>query len=289
MLIATDFSERATNAANYGYHLAKSIKADIILFNVFKVPAEMPHSSHIAWPMEDYESQKAESSDNLQLLKAGLQRLGKSAGFDPRITCISEAGTVVDVADDIDYHTNVDLVVIGTHGSTGLNTLLLGNNCRMMIDRMSRPLLIVPQESKIGRIKKIAFATDFKFPKEDIVSFHRLVSLAVLLEAEILIVYIYNENDYSSEFTDWVNKSLIGLAHKSYYSLINHTSILNSETKNGLDSLCENGQIDILSMVHRPHNFIQSLITGSETQRMADHISIPLLVFKGKMPNELTK
>lgn len=284
MLIATDFSDRASNAAHYGYCLARVIKADIILFNVFKVPAKIPHSSHLAWPMEDYTSLNSDSFENLQRLVVKLKGSTKAFGFDPSIRCISETGTIVDVVEDINYQVSIDLIVIGTHGSTGLNTLLLGNNCRLMIEGMYRPLLIIPPEAKFRAVKRIAFATDFKFPKEDIVSFHRLVSLAVLLEAEILIVYIYNENDYSAEFTDWVDRSLIGLSHKSYYSHIKHTSILNSETKNGLDSLCENGQIDILSMVHRPHNFIQSLITGSDTQRMADHISIPLLVFKGKMP-----
>ena len=243
----------------------------------------MPQATRIAWPMEDYASLKLESSNHLKDLKVHLKSKNEIEGFQPTISCISEAGTIVDLINDIDVSENIDLVIIGTHGSTGLNTLLLGNNCRKMIDRISRPLIMVPPETQIGPVKKIAFATDFKHPKEDIVSFHKLVSIAILLNAEILIVYIYNESDYSSEFTGWVNNSLLELSHKSYYPHINSTSILNSHTENGLDWLCEHGQIDMLSMVHRPKNFIESLITGSDTQKMADHISLPLLVFQAKM------
>ena len=283
LLISTDFSDRATHAAEYGYNLGRQIKSDIILFNAFIVPAEMPQATRIAWPMEDYASLKLESSDHLQHLKVHLKSKNETGGFQPTISCISEAGTVVDLVNDIDLSENIDLVIIGTHGSTGLNTLLLGNNCRKMIDRISRPLIMVPPEAQIAPIKKIAFATDFKHPKEDIISFHKLVSIAMLLNAEILIVYIYNEKDFSSEFTGWVNNSLLELSHKSYYKNINYTSILNNQTENGLDWLCEHGQIDMLSMVHRPQNFIESLITGSDTQKMAHHISIPLLVFQAKM------
>lgn len=283
LLISTDFSDRATHAAEYGFYLGRQIKSNIILLNGFIVPAEMPQATRIAWPMDDYTSLKIESINHLKDLKVHLKSKKNAGGFQPTISCISEAGTVVDLVNDIDASESIDLVIIGTHGSTGLNTLLLGNNCQKLIDGIFRPLLMVPPEAKIAPIKKIAFATDFKHPKEDIVSFHKLVSIAMLLNAEILIVYIYNDTDYSSEFTEWVNNSLLKLSHKSYYPHINSTSILNSQTENGLDCLSEHGQIDMLSMVHRPQNFIESLITGSDTQKMADHISIPLLIFQAKM------
>ena len=55
ILIATDLSANAKNAAKYGYSLAVDIKANLVLYNAFIVPAELPESAIIAWPKFEYE------------------------------------------------------------------------------------------------------------------------------------------------------------------------------------------------------------------------------------------
>jgi nucleotide-binding universal stress UspA family protein len=72
------------------------------------------------------------------------------------------------------------------------------------------------------------------------------------------------------------------LSDKADYPYIYYRLVKDDRTEKGLDWLCEHGQVDMLAMVHRPHGFFDGLLYGSYTQKMAAHISIPLLVFPSK-------
>jgi len=174
---------------------------------------------------------------------------------------------------------NIDLVIVGTHGSSGLSTLLLGNHSRMMIDEINKPLLLVPPAAVISLVKKIAFATDFENPEKDMECIHKLINLAKPLNAEILITHIYNEEYRAATFQRVIDQFMVKVADTANYSNIYYREVKARPSVSGLDWLCEYGSIDILAMVHRSHNFIDSLFRGSQTQKMANHIPIPLLVF----------
>jgi len=280
LLIPTDFSANAKHAAEYGYRLAKQIKTDVVLCNAVIIPAEIPQAGFVAWPMEEYDVLMNDSTDELKKLKASLEL--DSKGFKPVITCFNEAGATTDVVNDIIAKKKVDMVVMGTHVAGGLSSFLLGNHSRIMIDGVSKPLLLVPGQSPDKPIKKIAFATDFKHPEKDLDFIYDLVPFAKSLDADIILTHVYDEKKQSPEFQKWVKQFLTEVSDKSNYDPIFYRLVKNNHTENGLDWLCANGEIDILAMVHRPHNFFDNLIKGSHTQRMAAHISIPLLVFPEK-------
>ena len=122
LLIPTDFSPNAKHAVEYGYKLAKQIKANVILCNAVIVPAEMPQAGFIAWPMEDYDVLIDESTEELKKLKADLAH-DKDA-FTPLISCFNEAGTTADVVNGIIAKKNIDLVVKVNAQNTKVSLLL---------------------------------------------------------------------------------------------------------------------------------------------------------------------
>jgi nucleotide-binding universal stress UspA family protein len=174
---------------------------------------------------------------------------------------------------------DIDLVVIGAHEDGFLNTLLLGNQSRVLIDVITKPLLLVPPEAKIVQVKKIAFATDFENMENDLRSVQTLVLLAKPLRAKIVITHIYNKQSQTDEVKLAIKKLMQNLSDKAEYSQIHYQSFANSSTDSGLDWVCQNGDIDILAMVHRSHTFIDSIFRGSRTQKMAGRTQIPLLIF----------
>jgi len=272
-LFPTDFSANAKHALNYGYSLAKQVKAHIIICNAIIEPAEIPQSGLVSWPMEESDLLQADSNRELRLLKEQMESREETISFNPSITCISEAGTVTDMINRVGHQNDAGLVIIGTHGSSGLSTLLLGDHSREIIDEINKPLLLVPPAAKIKQVKKIAFATDFKDLVKDMECIHILITLARPLNAEILITNIFDGDEHAA---DWLINEL---ANKANYPHIYYRMVKAYHPISGLDWLCEHGDIDMLAMVHRSHNFIDSLFRGSQTQKMANHIVIPLLVF----------
>jgi nucleotide-binding universal stress UspA family protein len=272
-LFPTDFSANAKHALNYGYNLAKQVKANMIICNAIIEPAEIPQAGLVSWPMEESGLLQGDSNRELKLLKEQIESKEETISFNPSITCISEAGTVTDMINRVGHQNDVGLVIIGTHGSSGLSTLLLGDHSREIIDEINKPLLLVPPAAKIKPVKKIAFATDFIDMVKDLECIQDLITLARPLNAEILITNIFDNDKHIAE---WFMNELSNKANDPH---IYYREVKAYRPVSGLDWLCEHGDIDMLAMVHRSHNFIDSLFRGSQTQKMANHIVIPLLVF----------
>lgn len=279
ILFPTDFSENAIHSVKYGYYLARQVKADIILCNSVVIPAEASQAGLVTWPLEGPDMLLKDSTEELVKLKSSIEHSRNKSGFQPSISYRNDSGILTDVVNHIIASEKIDLVVIGTHGSSGLTTLLLGNHSRSMIDEVNRPLLLVPPAAKLLPVKTIAYATDFENAEEDIVSICSLIELAKPLNAEILLTHIYEEENQKPELKKWLKKFMKELSAKAKFTKIQHKTYKSSGTQAGLEWLCDNGEIDMLAMVHRSHTFIDSLFRGSQTQKMAGHIPIPLLMF----------
>jgi len=281
LLIAADFSANARHAAEYGYQFAQQVKADVILFNAFMIPVEMPQASIGMWPMYEYDEITRSCDEDLDALKQHLEVLNNS-GFKPEIRCIVEPGMLPEAIEDVLATQEISLVVMGTHNRSGLSGLVLGNHARRMIDNTLHPLLLVPPHAKSRPIKKIAFASDHQNLDDDLRSIYALIDMAKLINAEILLSFVLKAQGNSPVFEKYLRKLLLDLGNKANFPHIYYRVIWDSNAENGLDWLCDHGQIDMLAMVHKPHSFFDRLIKGSHTQKMAGHISIPLLVFPGK-------
>jgi nucleotide-binding universal stress UspA family protein len=278
LLIATDFSANANHAAEYGYFLAKQIKANVTLCNAFIVPAEIPQAGVVVWPMDDYDTISKSIANELNATKEKLENT-HTTGYRPAISMVNEAGGVTDVICDVINSHSIDLTVLGTHGSDKLSTFLFGDHSHKMINAATKPLLLIPPSAKIGPIKKIAYATDFKHPQDDLAAIYALIPFAKLLNAEILLTHVLNDTHHSPSFQKWLDDLLLDLSNKADYPHIYYRIIRHGDAEHGLDWLCEHGRVDLLVMLHRHHNFFDGLLMGSYAQKMADHITIPLLVY----------
>jgi nucleotide-binding universal stress UspA family protein len=282
ILIATDFSANAAHAAKYGYAIASQVKADMVLCNAFIVPAEVPQAGILVWPQLEYDELLESSATELRLLKEELQKGSNSSSFKPEITCRSEIGGVVDVVTEITDKGDVELIVMGTHGVSKLDTILIGNHSRQMINNTKNPLLLVPSSAALKPIKKVAFATDLKNPERDLEAIYKLIPLLKRLNAELLLSHIYSGDDPTYKFKQHIQRLLVELSNKADYPNIFYRIVTGNKAERGLDWLCDHGHVDILAMVHRKHDWLDKILIGSHTQKMADHIHIPLLVVPGR-------
>ncbi|HTE00123.1 MAG TPA: universal stress protein [Mucilaginibacter sp.] len=278
LLVATDFSANAKHAAEYGYHLAVQLKTNLILCNAFIVPAEVPQAGLMTWPVDEYQEINKESAEELSMLKDILQKSDQDFGFKPVINYVNETGELTSVVNELVGHEDVQLIIMGTHGNNGLSTFLLGNHSRKMIDEAKCPLLLIPASAPVAPIKMIAFATDFKHIEKDLENIYKLIELARPLNAELLITHINFQNWPDQELRDTLEQLLVDISNKADFPKIYYRIVKSDQPEKGLDWLCDHGQVDMLAMVHRKHNLIEKILTGSHTQKMAAHINIPLLV-----------
>jgi nucleotide-binding universal stress UspA family protein len=277
-VIGTDFSENARHAAEYGYALATQFKANIVLCNAFIVPAEVPEAGLATWPAMDYEELNEESRDELKRLKDFLLKNDHNFSFKPAVSYINDSGSVSDVLTSLADKEDAGLTVMATHGNTGLNTFLLGNHCRKMIDATKGLLMLIPFAAPITPIKKIAFATDFKEPDKDLKIIYELIRVIRPLNAELLVTHITHGNWPDTKLRESFEQFLVDISNKADYPHIYYRIVRSDKPEKGLEWLCDHGQVDVLAMVHRESSFLSEILSLSHTKKMAGLITIPLLV-----------
>jgi len=281
ILVPTDFSLPAENAASYAMHLAKEMQVNVKLCNAIKVPIEAPMADQVSWPLVDYSTLERETTENLKILAKKIEwPFDKEAApdsFHPGVEYSIGVGPVGDVVNNFADNRNISMVVMGMSGAGGITQFLLGSNSRAMVENAEIPILLVPKDIRFKGIHKIAFATDLN--EKDIELIHELAGFARTFNAEILLVHVDNKApEDKSKDQKKIDSFLNEITNKVNYHKIYYEYIWNIDVDNGLEWLAEQGQVSMLAMVHRKHNMFYRIFKGSHTQRVKNRIKLPLLV-----------
>ncbi|MFO8000221.1 MAG: universal stress protein [Marinilabilia sp.] len=153
VILLTDFSETARNAALYALKMLENERVYFELLNVFDV--EFSGSPYIMQVKEEMaeESMKGLRKE-LSLLHAGHP--------NARIELASRFGAITEVIRQEVEDFEPDLLVLGCKGESALEHFLLGSNALEIIQHVHHPMLVVPRQAKFTPPGKIVFATDLQ-------------------------------------------------------------------------------------------------------------------------------
>jgi nucleotide-binding universal stress UspA family protein len=146
ILHATDFSEQSRYALALACSLARAHDARLILLHVWSPPLVPVAAGPLPVRPEDLSPGVVEEHlRTLQLPESGLR-------VERRLEQGNAASEVVRVAQE----TQSDLIVIGTHGRTGVGRLLMGSVAEEVVRRATCPVLAVktPLESKTPVVRE---------------------------------------------------------------------------------------------------------------------------------------
>jgi nucleotide-binding universal stress UspA family protein len=140
ILVATDFSEASDEALDRAIAMAKQGGAEVEIIHVLQLAEEFPFGT--VYLDADYGALYA----NIDLQLSQRADRFRQAGL-ACVTKIIEGNAAIEVARrgrDID----ADLIVVGTHGRTGLAHAMLGSVAERVVRRASCPVLTVPYSRK---------------------------------------------------------------------------------------------------------------------------------------------
>ena len=142
ILLATDFSPPAQHAQDYACSLAERLSAELHTLHVVLDPSPIPGPEG-SWILP---------SDAVPQLVHNAERelaVRMEAALPRSLTVVRAVMVGQPVRDIIDYAKThaIDLIVIGTHGYTGLSHLLLGSVAEKIVRLATCPVLTVhPQD-----------------------------------------------------------------------------------------------------------------------------------------------
>lgn len=140
ILIATDYSDASLAALEYASALARDAGATLYIVHVGHLPVANADWSGLGMGT----CGNVPEIDNLQEVREQLNAIMPTASGVRGEHHYLE-GDPADEIVDFARRQNIELIVMGTHGRTGLNHLLLGSVAEAVVRRSSCPVLTVKQ------------------------------------------------------------------------------------------------------------------------------------------------
>lgn len=137
ILVATDFSQGAEAALSWAKAVAAAFKAEVVLLHVLDL-SRFPPSIASAPTREDVVAHVRTESER-EMAKA----VERFPGAQPFMREGPARSTILEVASEVE----ADLIVMGTHGHTGLTHVLFGSVAEHVVRHSRIPVLTVRQNS----------------------------------------------------------------------------------------------------------------------------------------------
>jgi nucleotide-binding universal stress UspA family protein len=179
VLYLTDFSEPSEAAMPFAVAIANDYGAKV-------------HVLHVLTPVIPETCVEAIHADE-DLANAEMEKVDSQLAGIAHDTATARGVGVWPAIQQAIHERNIDLLVLGTHGRTRAQKLLLGSFAEEILRRSSVPVLTIgPHVQKniatSGAFHSILFATDFSKPCEAAAPF--AVSLAEENDAQLILLYV---------------------------------------------------------------------------------------------------
>jgi nucleotide-binding universal stress UspA family protein len=272
LVVPTDFSSVSVNALNYAIDMAQAINAGIVLLHVYNVPVSYTDAPVSPVSTVSIEEVKRTSEERLEEMKRNIMHITSG-----RLTVYTESrlGDTIDELEELCKSVEPLAVIMGSHGSTGLERMIMGSTTLTVIRHLKYPVIVVPPDTTYHGIKKIGLACDFK----DVVASTPVDYIKNIVKefgAELYIFNIhYDENN--KEYTDETTMESAYLDTmlddiKPVYYFLNRKDVVE-----GINEFAEKNKLDLVMIIPKKHRLIDTLFHKSRSKELVTHAHIPIV------------
>lgn len=269
LVILTDFSEAAGNAAAYAAGLSRQLPVDKVVFYHSIDTANM--ATELPLPTESERKHLYEvSARKLRELKAELQ--GRLGDHIPVVLLTDERPLELSAA-AVAEESDADLVLLGARHRNGLGRLLHESTASMVAEVCTRPVLVIPENCRYEPIRNIVFATDLR--QVATVPAPRIKLLRGRMGASLFILNISGGDSPEPDRLMAEQAALHALFDDDkpeiHYSPEKHVVA-------GILRFVSDHDIQLVITVPRRHSFVDSIFHPGITKTLVSESGIPLLL-----------
>lgn len=291
ILVPIDFSETSIKALDYALALAAEFNSQIHLVHVLEFPAVFNSTSKPSYAIWDKEAKKAAADRLAELIR---EKTDESISVKSEVRFGRAFKSVCDVAQE----QKADLIVIGTHGFTGLKHVLLGSTAERVVRHAPCSVLTVHarENRKVKSVlkpKKILFPTDFSESAD--AALQSVLTLAKQCQAQLHLLYVvpvhYGYGDYSQIEFRSLEAEQRKTGRKQFAelskSLLAQNVSVKTEVRTGrpateIIQAAEELGSDLIAISTHGRTGWEHALLGSTTEEVVRHSSCPVLVLRKK-------
>lgn len=263
---------------DFAYQIALKSAAQIILVNVVDYPGLSTvwgGGMNVIGGAEPPLDNLDESFINnlLDRAKDEMKSMVKKLNHeDVEIKQIVEIGNPYFIVSEKIEAENVNLVIMGTKGATGLEEVLIGSNTERVVRHAKCPVITIKKKRDFTKIHNIAFASNFEGDQAHVVE--ELFKLQEIFNAKLHLVKINTPNNFESNRT--ILKGMKEFVEKykiSNYSLNIYNDYIEED---GIIYFSEDVKADMIAMATHGRTGLMHLLSGSIAEDIVNHARRPV-------------
>ncbi|WP_018478334.1 universal stress protein [Pontibacter roseus] len=275
ILVPTDFSEQAKNAFEVAVSIAQRTGAAIKLLHV----VEMPTSYSFSVTGDLVGGNGMEQVYMMKLLEntkhqmAELGRAVKHEGVE--VVQEVDADSVIRKIRRVIQEDKVDLVVMGSKGSSGMDEFLIGSNTEKVVRTAECPVLTVKGRLSSVNFQNIVMPSNFR--KEMGTAIEKFKYFQQVFGAKLHLLYVNTPGAFES--TTILRQRMQSAAER--YGLQNYTINVYNDTieEDGIHHFAEEINANLVMMATHGRTGLAHLLSGSIAEDFVNHSNIPVLTF----------
>jgi nucleotide-binding universal stress UspA family protein len=298
VLCPIDFSEGSRHALDYAVTLARWYRARLSVLHVYQLSTPVygvsPIGSESLLPIALSETERRHLFDRLDAEVAG----DRSATGLTIETCLDEAVNTPDAILAQAERSGADFIVMGTHGRSGFERLMLGSVAEKVLRRARCPVLTVPARTSdavprgISSLARILCPVDFSASSEQALQY--AASLAGEAHAELTVLHVVElPPDLSDmphpgmmEYRDRrFQQARTQLAHAVQHgvpaSCKTHELVLVGKSYREILRVAEDQAADLIALGVKGRGAADLMFFGSTTNHVLRQATCPVLTLKG--------
>jgi nucleotide-binding universal stress UspA family protein len=261
-------------ALDFVVQLADKSNASIALFHAvdFPIPLDAIYlDPTTAQDIMDRSYQGAE--ENLQKICRRFEKTNVEVDY------MINSGNLTNLIKSYLDEFHFDLIIMGTHGASGVKEIIMGSNAEKIIRSAKCPVCIVPVQQSIRKLSRLLVPVNIEDLSDGYL--HHLKELQHLLDAELHFLFVNTPGGYENErrFNDELTEIL---AHREFPQYEIHTT-RDFNPESGIFHFASDLHADIICMSTHGRIGLAHLFEGSLTEDIANHSKIPVWTYNLKM------
>lgn len=271
ILVPFDFSQNAEAALAYAKGIAEKTGAGITVFHIVNI------SSNVLAHAADDAAREAivakEEAAKLALLQEKVATILQGSTIQVN-TQVAFSQLIVEKTLDAAKAAGADIIVMGTHGSSGLPKFLFGSNTSTMIAKSPVPVLAIPPDNTSAIPGHIVYSSDLENLSEEL---QRIGVYAKALQASVTILHFTTKEPKLIE--EKIAAQLPADSGINLHIVVQPIDI-GQTLLTQIRQYITTTQTNWLVMVTKERGFWSKLMGGSKTESMANELPVPLLSLK---------
>jgi len=270
ILVPTDFSAHAENALKVAAQIAKKSNSEILLLHMLEIPSQM----------NDPINGTASIPEVLLFIKKANETLHKLKEKDYlkgiQVTEYVKFERAFDGILSFCKENKTDLIVMGSHGVSGIEEVLIGSNTEKVVRLSEIPVLVIKKDTSELKGINFVFASDFS--KEIKKPFKKMIEFSKIFDAKLNLVMICTPNSFKPT----------ALSEKIIADFIDDFKITNYSThiyndvniEKGILNFSKKIDADLIGLCTHGRTGLAHFFTGSIGEDLVNHAVRPVITFK---------